>query len=135
MSKNVDSLEKLAKQSVPLIWFWPLRLLTGIAWIYWGLLVLNTLTGWAVIALIAGILLFIGLFARFGAFLGTALSYIAYFENSLAHIAPAFSAFYFATWPLLFVDIALMFWTSGRVLGLDKFVVEKAPIFAKIRWC
>jgi hypothetical protein len=132
MSKNVDSLEKLGTQRVRLLWFWPLRLLTGIAWIYWSLLVLNTLTAWAVVAMIAGVLLFIGLFARFGAFLGTALSYIAYF--GLAPIAPPFSQFSFATWPLLFVDIALMFWTSGRVLGLDKFVVEKAPFFAKIRW-
>jgi len=131
----LSKFESLSKAKVPLLYFVPLRILTGLSWVVWGALYLAAYGIWAVVALIAGGLLITGLLTRLGAFLGVSLSYIGYFSASyskIANIAPPYSPLVYASWPLFFAGLALLFWNTGRVLGLDSYLVEKAPFFAKI---
>jgi len=126
----MSELENLAKQRIPLIYFVPVRLLLGISWIWFFIqavffqppAVQQALLGWAVGALIAGVLLFLGFFTKLGAFISVLLAYEAYFSFSVTTFGFSTNAF-----TLLFVSIALLYWKVGRVLGIDKYLVGKLP--------
>jgi uncharacterized membrane protein YphA (DoxX/SURF4 family) len=136
--------EKLSKQQVPLIYFVLLRIFTGLSWLLWSIWVLVGPTSslseapaavqlsypYAILALLAGIFLILGLLTRLGAFLGVLITYLGFFN--LVAIAPSFSALFFALPFLMFSCIVQLFWNTGRVLGLDKYVVPKIPFLAKI---
>lgn len=123
----MSELEKLAKQRIPLLYFVPVRLLLGITWIwffiqYTILTPVPALLWWTVGALIAGVLLLLGLFTKLGAFISLLIAYAAFpsFLFTVSQISQ--NAF-----TLLVVSIALIYWKTGRVLGLDKYLVGKMP--------
>lgn len=123
---NMSDLETLAKQRVPLLYFVPLRWLLGITWIwffiqYTILAPVPALLWWTVGALISGILLLLGLFTRLGAILSLLIAYSAAYLFTVSQIR-ASTAF-----TLVVVSIALIYWKTGRVLGLDKYLVGKMP--------
>lgn len=130
----MSQLEKVAKQRIPVVFFVPLRILLGLTWILYFVkyavsLPNPALLSWSVIALIAGILLVLGLFTGLGAFLSTLLVYFGWLVffgiGELGRPTTALT--------LLLASIALLSWKTGRVLGLDKYIVEKVPVLAKYK--
>jgi uncharacterized membrane protein YphA (DoxX/SURF4 family) len=135
----MSELEKLAKQRVPLLYFVPLRWLLGITWIgYFVQFAILTpvpgLLSWAVFALISGILLLLGLFTGLGAFLSLLISYIGWLVFGTSSGIGIFSP-NIPTTPLSLVaiSIVLLSWKTGRVLGLDKYLVGKAPLLERLQ--
>lgn len=125
----MSELENLAKQRIPLIYFVPVRLLLGITWIWFFiqetvLTPVPALLWWTVAGLIAGVLLLLGLFTKLGAFISLLIAYNAYFLFTVSALGLTTNAF-----TLLFVSIALVYWKTGRVLGIDKYLVGKLPPF------
>jgi uncharacterized membrane protein YphA (DoxX/SURF4 family) len=86
------------------------------------------LLSWSVFALIAGILLLLGLFTGFGAFLSLLITFFGWLVFGLSMFSPT-------TTPLSLVvmSIALMSWKTGRVLGLDKYLAGKAPLLERLQ--
>jgi len=131
----MSQLEKLAKQRIPVVWFVPLRVALGITWIWYFLqyavFTPNAgLLGWCVFALIAGILLFLGLFTGLGAFLSILIVFFGWLDFQIPQLfSPTVQT---TALTLLVISIALLSWRTGRVLGLDKYLVDKAPILAKL---
>jgi hypothetical protein len=133
--KDMSQLEKLAGQRIPLLYFVPLRWLLGVTWIsfflrYTILTPVPSLHWWTVFGLISGVLLLVGLFTGFGAFLSLLITYFGWLVFKIS-IFP--SAIPTTPLSLLIISIALMSWKTGRVLGLDKYVVERMPVLAKLQ--
>jgi hypothetical protein len=123
---NMSDLETLAKQRIPLLYFVPLRWLLGITWIWffiqYTILTPNpALLWWTVGALISGVLLLLGWFTRLGAILSVLIAYSAAYLFVVSQIRSG------TAFTLLVVSIVLVYWKTGRVLGLDKYLVGKLP--------
>lgn len=134
----MSELEKLARQRIPLLYFVPLRWLLGVTWIsffvrYTILTPVPGLLWWTVFALISGVLLLLGLFTGFGAFLSLLITYFGWLvfktgTNTIFSLNQPTTPL-----SLLIISIALMSWKTGRVLGLDKYIVERMPVLAKLQ--
>jgi len=126
----MSELETLAKQRVPLLYFVPLRWLLGVTWIWFfvqfAVFTPNAaLLSWTVLGLIAGILLLLGLFTVIGAFLSVLITYFGWLVFHISIFSPSLPT---TPLSLLVISLALMSWKTGRILGLDKYLVEKWPV-------